>query len=323
MLTATIQILAGLVVLGLGGELLVRGASTLAHRLRLTPAVIGLTVMAVGTSLPELMVSLAAQLKDNPDMSTGNIVGSNIFNIGMVLGVCGLIRPLSIPGSTVRIEWPIMMLSAGLGYLLARDLVIERLEGVFLLASFVSFTAFMVWLARRQVNRQEAAALVEAVEEAVGPHPDRGSVVAPTALVLVGGAGLWFGADLLIEGAQTVARACGVSDRVIGVSVVAAGTGLPEFVATLVAALHRKTDMAVGNVVGSNIVNILLVGGTAAAVRPLAVHPKILAWDVPWMLGISFILGPFLVGNRLNRRESFILLAIYAVYVGFLVRAGG
>ncbi|MBN1442227.1 MAG: calcium/sodium antiporter [Planctomycetes bacterium] len=320
MTDSILYIAGGLAALAIGGELLVRGASALAIRLRLTHAVIGLTVIAIGTSLPELVVSVAAQLRGSPDMSIGNVVGSNIFNIGLVLGACSLIRPLVIPGSTVRLEWPFMFIAALLLYLLARDLEIDRVEAAFFLISFVLFTAYMVRLARREVGRAESASLEQAVEGVAGSKVLRRSLAFCLALVLLGSGALWLGAEWLIEGARGIASRFGVSERVIGLSMVAAGTGLPELVATLVAVLHRRTDMAVGNIVGSNICNILLVLAAAAMVRPLEVNPLIIEWDIWWLLGISFILGPFLLGNRLDRREGFIILAGYGVYAALLFR---
>ena len=317
---AIIKIIVGLGLLAGGGEVIVRGASALAVRLRLTPAVIGLTVMAVGTSLPELVVSLVAQFQDEPAFAYGNVVGSNIFNIGMVLGLCGLICPLTIPGNTVRLEWPFMLTASLILVLLSRDHELDRLEGGFFLVAFIIFNAYMVRLARIEVGKLEAESFQHAVAGAAGENPRKRSLFLPLGFVLAGGAALWLGADLLIDGASHVALALEVPRRIVAVLVVAAGTGLPELVATLVAVRHKKTDMAVGNLVGSNICNILLILGTAAVIRPLEVDQRFLDSDLWWMIGISFILGPFLLGNRLNRKESFVLLAIYCAYAGMLVR---
>ncbi|MCZ6793678.1 MAG: calcium/sodium antiporter [Planctomycetota bacterium] len=318
-IASLLLIVAGLGLLAAGGEVMVRGASALAVRLRLTPAVIGLTVMAVGTSLPELMVSVVAQIQDQPAFSFGNVVGSNIFNIGLVLGFCGCIRPFVIPGNTVRLEWPFMFVASFLLILLSRDGQLDALEGGFFLVAFTIFNAYMVRLARIEVGKQESESFQLAVEGAAGHDPARRPLLRPVSFVVAGGVALWFGAEMLIEGAKDVVLALGISETVVAVLVLAAGTGLPELTVTFFAVLHRKTDMAVGNVVGSNICNILLILGTASLIRPLEVETVFLSWHLWWMIGISFILGPFLLGKNLSRKESFVLLVVYAAYVGMLI----
>ena len=177
-------------------------------------------------------------------------------------------------------------------------------------------------LARIEVGRAESESYESAASEAAGEELEERSLGFTFLLLALGGAGLWLGADLLIEGARSIALSFGVEERVVAITVVAAGTGLPEFVATLAAVLHKKTDMAIGNVVGSNICNVLLVGGAAAVVKPLAVSESIQSWDLWWMLGISLLLGPFLLGRRLSRIECGLLLAVYTAYaVSLFVRS--
>lgn len=330
MLVSILLILGGLVLLGFGGEFLIRGASALALRLRLTPTVIGLTVVALGTSLPELVVSLAAQFQGSTDMAVGNVIGSNLFNIGLVLGLGSLIRPLTIAGSTVRLEWPFMLTSSCLAILFARDSltsetsVIDRLEGGFFVIALALFTAYMVRLARREVGASESAALNEEVQDLVGKDPDRAPLTKPVLLVVGGMIGLALGGDLTVRGATQIAESFGVSDRIIGLTILAAGTGLPELVATLIAVAHRRTDMAVGNIVGSNIFNVLGILGTTAIVSPLPVSAETIHWDLWWMLGLSVVLGPLLLGRSLNRFEGALLVAIYIAYgVGLAWRTSG
>ncbi|MGE3163680.1 MAG: calcium/sodium antiporter [Planctomycetota bacterium] len=328
MTLAILMIIGGIALLGGGGDFLVRGASTLALRLRITPAAVGLTVVALGTSLPELVVSLVAQFRDKDALVFGNVVGSNLFNIGAVLGLGALIRPMLIPGNTVRLEWPFMLTSAYLVMLCARDslagehLVIDRLEGAFFVVALVFFTAYMLRLARREVTAAEQASLTELVA-GVGHDPGHRSWAGALGLVFGGAVGLAIGAELTVRGSITVAELWGVSDRIIGLAILAPGTSLPELVATIAALLHRKSDIAVGNVIGSNIFNALGILGLAALVRPLGVIPEIIHWDLWWMLGMSVVLGPFISGRGLNRLEGAILLLTYVVYCTSLaVRTG-
>ena len=319
MLESGLCVLLGATVLIGGGEGLVRAASALAFRLRLTPTVIGLTVMALGTSFPELVVSVQAQLAGSQDIAFGNVVGSNLFNIGAVLGFCALLRPLAIPHTTVRLEWPFMMLASGLIYFVGRSgpeggsTEIDRLEGSFLVGSLIVFTGYMLRLARRETSAEEARRLEEAVEDVAGAE-----TVAPlwrTMVILVlSSVALWLGSDWFVLGAQGLAKAWGISERVIGLTVVAAGTGAPEFVATLVAVWRGKTDMAVANVVGSNIFNCLGILGVASLVKPLPTSSEILGRDIWWMLGISLGLGAFLYTRQLERWEGGVLFGAFVAF---------
>lgn len=328
MTIAILMVVAGIALLGGGGDFLVRGASTLALRFRITPAAVGLTVVALGTSLPELVVSLAAQFRNKDALVFGNVVGSNLFNLGLVLGLGALIRPLIIPGNTVRLEWPFMLISAYVTMLCARDSlvgdspVIDRLEGAFFVVALIFFTAYMLRLARREVSAAESESL-EVLVEAAGHRPDHRSGASAIGLVLLGSVGLALGAEVTVRGSVELAKIWGLSDRIIGLAILAPGTSLPELVATLAALLRKKADIAVGNVIGSNIFNVLGILGLASMVRPLAVIPDIIHWDLWWMLGISAVLGPCLLGRGLTRLDGLILLGIYVVYCGSLFTRTG
>jgi cation:H+ antiporter len=315
----------GLIVLGLallagGGEALVRSATTLAEVAGVSPAVIGLTVVAIGTSLPEFAVSLLAAQQGQPDLAVGNVVGSNIFNIAAALGLTALIIPLPVHGTAVRLEWPFMFAASAACLLFARDGVLDRLEGGFFLISLALFVAYMVRLARRDVSGLEARSLEAQVADRDidarrnAPTPARLALV--VAVLAVGLAALVTGGRFLVDGSVSLARLAGLSERVIGLTIVAAGTGAPELATSLVAAYRRRADVAVANMIGSNIVNILGILGATALVSPVPVAPAIVASDMWWMIGTSLLLLPILrTGHRVSRTEGGILVAAYGVYL--------
>ena len=314
-------VVAGLTLLFLGGEALVRGACGIALLARVAPAVVGLTVVAAGTSMPELVVSVQASLEGSPGLAVATVVGSNIFNIGAILGLAALIRPLRILGNTVRLEWPVMMLAAFQLHLLARDGVVDRLEGGFLLVAMVAFTGYAVWLGRKEVDlteQQEFEDLPTASLGRSGPTAAGLNIAA-----VVAGVGLLAaGSTALVHGAVGVAASLGISDTVIGLTIVAAGTSTPELVTSLVAARRGQDDIAVGNVVGSNIFNILGIVGLTGLLRPLAVPAEIIFRDNLWMLGASALLFPLMrTGMRISRIEGTVLLSGFITYLILLVRA--
>lgn len=311
--------LGGLLLLGGGGEALIRGASGIALLARVTPAVVGLTVVAAGTSMPELVVSLQAALTSKPGLAVGNVVGSNIFNIGAILGLAALVHPLRIQTDTVRLEWPVMMLSAFQLHLLARDGTVDRLEGGFLLAAMIAFFAYAVWL-----GRKHAAPVTEEDQVATASFGRTGRVALALNIgaATVGAGLLAGGATLLVRGAVGIASSLGVSDTVIGLTIVGAGTGSPELVTSLVASVRGKDEIAVANVVGSNIFNVLGIIGITALVSPLPVPREIIARDAWWMLGASALLFPVIrSGMRINRVEGAFLLAGYVLYLVLLIRS--
>ena len=319
----------GLVVLGLvlltgGAEALVRGAIAVARLAGLTPAVIGLTVVAMGTSLPELVVSIIAAVRDQPDIAVGNVVGSNIFNIAIVLGLTALIVPLPVRGSVVRLEWPVMFVVSVLAFVVSRDGLLDRPEGAFFVVAFVAFTAWVVRLARREVTAHEQRELAEQVEDRALPARRGRELLVSAGAVLLGVVLLVGGGHALVEGASAIARIAGMSERVIGLTIVAAGTSAPELATSLVAAWRKQADVAIANVVGSNIFNILGILGLTALVQPTSVSAAVLASDMWWMLGTALVLFPLMrTGMRIGRLEGGILVAGYAVYVALLLGAAG
>ncbi len=314
-------VFAGLVLLVVGGDALVRGASGIAIVARVTPAVVGLTIVAAGTSMPEFVVSTQAAFAGSPGLAVGNVVGSNVFNIGAIVGLAALLRPLRIQGSTVRFEWPVMMLAACQLHLLARDGLVDRLEGAFLLSAMIAFIAYAVWLGRKVAAPEEQAEFEQVATASFG-RVGRPAVVFNALAVLLGAGLLAGGSTALVRGAVGVASSLGVSDTVIGLTIVAAGTSLPELVTSLVATRRGQDDIAVANVVGSNIFNVLGILGATATIHPLDVPPEIIARDDWWMLGASLLLFPLMKsGMRVTRVEGGVLLTGFVAYLVFLVRA--
>jgi cation:H+ antiporter len=313
-----ILVVAGLAILGGGGEALVRGASGIALLARLSPAIVGLTIVAAGTSAPELVVSVQAALNGNAGIAVGNVVGSNIFNIAAIVGLTTVLLPLRIAKSTVTFEWPIMMLASVQLFLLARDGTMDRLEGGFFVASFLVFMAYAI-RSGGEVSPVEAEAGDELVTASFGKTGTTAAALNIVAL-LIGVGLLAYGSDLLVRGAVGIASAFGISDAVIGLTVVAAGTSTPELVTSLVAARRGRDDMALANAVGSNIFNVLGILGITAIVSPLSVPSEIMHRDVWWMLATSAILFPMIRSTtRITRLEGALLLLLFGGYLTQLI----
>lgn len=319
MFEAIAFIVVGLLLLGGGGEALLRGAVGLATLLRLSPAVIGLTVVAAGTSVPELSVSLIAGLNGQADIAVANAVGSNLFNIGFILALCAMVRPLAITGNTIRLEYPVLLIVTLMCLAVAQDGVINWLDGTLFLTVYVGFTAYMVTLVRGQVNATESAELKAEVAEISGGAAPR--LVPMLMLLGVGVVLLGFGAQATVNGAVTLARLIGMSERVIGLTIVAVGTSLPEIVASLMSSLRGRDDIAIGNVIGSNLFNILGILGLSSLVMPMQVHPSIVSSDNWWMLGLTALLFPLMyTGRSIKRWEGAMLMAVYVTYVALLLQ---
>jgi len=301
----SLEAIAGLLLLFFGGEVLVRGAAALAMRLGISPLAVGLTVVAFGTSAPELAVSLDAAMAGANDIAIGNVVGSNIANVALILGVAALIRPISVEPKAVRLDAPLMILCTLVLLAVLRNGVIGRLEGMLLLSGLTAYVAFTLWQARGHV----------------GESSQGGGDGLPTSLVLItlGLGGIVLGGHLMVEASIDFALAFGVSHAVIGLTVVAVGTSLPELATSVVAGMRGQGDIAVGNIIGSNIFNILGIVGVTATVTPLT------RGAVDWtslavMLGAAVVLLPLmLTQHRLARSEGAGLLLGYAAYIYWLV----
>jgi cation:H+ antiporter len=316
--------LLGLVALIAGAELLVRGASKLALSFGISPLVVGLTVVAFGTSSPELAVSMQSAWSGQVDIALGNVVGSNIFNVLFILGASALIVPLVVHQQLIRQEVPLMIGISLLLWALAADRGIGRWEGALLTMLMVAYTLLLVRQSRRETAAAQAQVDAE-YTEAFDGLPKRGWDAhwgVQGLLILSGLALLVLGAHWLVEAAVAFARALGVSELVIGLTIVAAGTSLPEVATSIMAALRGERDIAVGNVVGSNIFNILAVLGISASIAPAAlpVAPVMLAFDIPVLLAVSIACLPiFFTGNQIARWEGALFLALYAAYTLYLI----
>lgn len=303
----------GVVLLYLGAEGLVRGSASIASRLGLSPLVIGLTVVAFGTSMPELVVSVDAALSGSASLAVGNVLGSNIGNVGLILGISALIFPLTVHARVVRVDLPIMVAVSALLPLLLRDGVVGRVEGAVLTTGLVLYIAFSLSAARHEPGQVQA-------EFAAGtPGASRSPAI--DALLLVAGlAMLVFGARALVSGAVYLAEAAGMSEAAIGLTVVAIGTSLPELATSVVAALKGEGDIAVGNVVGSNLFNLLGIVGVASMVHPLSAT-GIGVLDFAVMLGSAALLLPLMrTGLRVTRWEGALLVGGYSAYLLHLLR---
>ena len=306
----------GLVLLVYGAELLVRGASALAVSAGISPLVVGLTVVAFGTSTPELAVSVLSAWHGQPGIALGNVVGSNICNVLLILGLSAAVAPLVVARQVVWLEVPIMIGTSLLLILFALDGMLVRWEGALLFAGIIGYTVWTVRRSRRELREQTMAG----GDDELPPPSSRSRQLLEIlgGLVLLG-----VGSKLLVDGAVTIARHLGVSDLIIGLTIIAVGTSLPELATSVLASLRGQRDIAVGNVVGSNIFNILTVLGLTTLVAPLPGLPIPLAaltFDLPVMLAVAVACLPiFLAGHRIYRWEGLLFLGYYVAYVLFLV----
>jgi cation:H+ antiporter len=310
---------AGAFVVAYAGSRLVDFAAAIAEKARLTPAVIGLTIVAAGTSTPELVVSLTAALQGSPAIAIGNVVGSNIANIGLILGVCALITAVPVARGVLRFEYPFLLLASWMSLLLCRDGLLDRLESGFFLGSMIAFTLYSVWVARQEISAAERKVVAEVVPdraERLSRRPTWGLLLGVVAALL----GLGVGAKVLVAGAIGIAQALGMSERVVGLTVVALGTSLPELAFSIAAALRRQQEMAVANIVGSNIFNLLMILGATGLARPIPVDQGTVAVDMWVMMGVTLLLLPLVFrGRTLSRSGGAALLASYLGYMGWLL----
>ena len=307
-------VLLGLMLLVVGGEFLVRASVGLSFKLNLSKMVIGLTVVSFATSAPELLVSLQAALDGSPDIALGNVIGSNIANIALVLGLTAIISTLGIDSDFFKFNWPVMVLfSLGLYLALVNDAMISKLEGFIL---FFSLVAYLVLLIRRAKHSRVAQ---EAQSAEVDANLSTTSYFKIVIWLLIGAFALYFGSEWLVVGAKDLAKSVGVSDYAISVTVIAIGTSVPELAASVIAALKKEKAISLGNLIGSNIFNIASVLGLTSMITPIQVLDDSILNNMFWLLGFAIVLLPLgylPLKLELNRWKGFILFAAYCVFIG-------
>ncbi len=314
MLLTVLGFLAGLVALYFGAEFLVGGSSSLALRFGIAPLIVGLTVVAFGTSAPELLVSLLAVFDGKDGISVGNIIGSNIANIALILGCASMVRPMSVNEEVVKREYPIMLGASIALCVVCYDLTITRLDGVILLVLMAAFLGYSLWKGFSTPGGEDVE-----IDELEDVDPNQSTVPKDLAKLVAGIALLAGGAYLLVESAIVIAKALEIPDLVIGITMVAIGTSLPELATSVIAAYRGESDISVGNVIGSNVFNVLLVIGTVAVIDPIAVGQIAVDVDLWVMLAISILIWPLMrSGYSINRLEGAGLLVGYVAYTIYL-----
>ena len=306
-------VIAGLALLVIGGDFLVRASVGLSFRLKISKLVIGMTVVSFATSAPELLVSLQAALDGISDIALGNVIGSNIANIGLVLGITAIISPLAVDRDFYKLNWPMMMLmSFVLYYFLKNDGVLTAIEGMIMFASLIIFLSVLI-----RNSRKSTKVNLEEVDDALAEVSDFKIVM----WLLIGVAGLYFGSDWLVEGAKHLAKTVGISDYAISVTVIAIGTSVPELAASVIAALKKEKAISMGNLIGSNIFNLASVLGLTALVKPIVVNPdtpQILSTNIFWMIAFAVVLIPLmLIPKRfvISRYKGMLLFGAYILFI--------
>jgi cation:H+ antiporter len=321
MIAAIGQCLAGLLVLVLGAELLTRGGAVLARQLGLSPMIIGLTVVAIGTSTPELAVGIDAALKGNGAIAVGNIAGTNTVNVLLILGLSAAVHALPLRARTIRMDLPVMIAAAVMLLGMALDGNLSRQDGMLLVACGITYTLMVAWSALHESR----AVRMEFAREFRGPKgvaPSRRTTILSALMLLAGIVVIVAGADVFVNGAVSLARIWGVSDGFIGLTVVAIGTSAPELVTTILSTLKRERDIAIGNLFGSSVYNIFVILGVTCVVPTggVPVSAELLRVDLPVMVLVALACVPaFLSGQEISRREGALFVAAYGVYLTYLI----
>ncbi len=301
-------IVLGLVLLVLGGNWLLKAAVSFSLRLNIPKIVIGMTVVSFATSLPELIVSVKSALENHADIALGNVIGSNIANLGLVLGITILLSTISVEKSFYKTDWPVMMIASLLLYVfIVFDGVLVRYEGIILFSLLIIFLIYLL--------KFQKIAVVDEVVEEIEVQPLYKDIL----LLIIGGVGLWGGSELLIDGAVGMAKSFHISERIIGITVVSVGTSIPELAASVIAVLKKEKAISLGNLIGSNVFNILAVLGITSIITPIRVTDfGLLTSDIFWMLAISLLIFPlnfFPTKMKLGKKEGIILLLLYVIFI--------
>jgi len=305
-------LLLGIVILTVGGELLVKGASRLALGIGMTPLVVGLTVVAFGTSAPELFVSASSSLAGSPAVAVGNVIGSNILNVLLILGISAVIVPLAVQSQIVRFDLPVMAGATIMLSLFAIDGTVSRVDGAILVLGLLGYIYLLIRISKKVPN--------DPLKEEVDPAGAKSPILMNLGLILVGLGCLMGGSKLFVSGATDIAHQFGLSELVIGLTIVAFGTSLPEIVTSIIAAVRGQRDIAVGNIIGSNIFNILSVMGITAVLAPVPFSQEALLFDIPILIAVTIVCVPILwAGYIITRIEGAALLLGYVSYTTYLV----
>jgi len=297
----------GFVFLMLSGDFLVRGSVSLAGHFKVSKLVVGVVVVSFGTSAPELVVSLDAAIKGHPDIAIGNVVGSNIANIALVLGLTAIILPVKVKKRAIHFDWAVMMSISLLLYIFCLNLTLQTYEGSILLIILGAF----IFRSIHKSRKEHSSSLEE-------PVPPTHKLFVSFVLVVVAAVGLIFGAEFLVKGASNIALRFGVDERIISVSVIALGTSLPELATSIAAAVRKELDIFIGNIIGSNIFNILAILGITSIFKNIDINPMILKFDIFWMLGISLLLFLFILPLRngaVTRWKGLVFVSVYFLYI--------
>jgi len=291
----------------LSGDFLVKGSVSLAGHFKVSKLVVGVVVVSFGTSAPELVVSLDAAIKGHPDIAIGNVVGSNIANIALVLGLTAIILPVRVKKKAIHFDWAVMMLISLLLYIFCLNLILQTYEGIIFLMILGAFIFRSIYKSRKEN--------ISSLEE---PIPPKHKLIVSFALIAVAVTGLIYGAEFLVRGASNIALRFGVDERIISVSVIALGTSLPELATSIAAAVRKELDIFIGNIIGSNIFNILAILGLTSIFKNIDINPMILKFDIFWMLGISLLLFLFILPLRkgaVTRWKGLVFVSVYFLYI--------
>ena len=303
-----IAIAIGIFLLIKGGDWLMRASVALSFSFSIPKIVIGMTVVSFATSAPELIVSVQAALSGHPDLALGNVVGSNIANLGLVLGITAIISPINVSQSFYKTDWPMMIVSSLLFYyFIVTDNKLDAVEGAFMFVLLIFFIFYLIKFQNKtELDENTNIEQVMTLKKMIG-------------YLLIGGFSLWLGSETLIKGAVSLAQSMGVSERIISVSIVSLGTSIPELTASIIAIINKEKAISIGNLVGSNIFNLMAVLGITAMIHPLSVEdPGLLSNDVLWMLGVSFLILPLVFlpkSSRLVLRDGLILIILYGLFL--------
>lgn len=297
----------GFTLLMLSGDFLVRGSVSLAGHFKVSKLVIGVVVVSFGTSAPELVVSLNAALSGHPDIAIGNVIGSNIANIALVLGLTAIILPIKVKKNAIHFDWAVMMFISLLFYVFCLNNSLQFYEGLIFIALLFSYIFISIYKSRKEH--------LISLEESI---PPKHNLFISFTFVLAAAVGLIYGAEFLVKGASSIATTMGIDERIISVTVIALGTSLPELATSISAAVRKELDIFIGNIIGSNIFNILAILGFTSVIKSVGVNPMVLKFDIFWMLGISLLLFLFILPLKkgvVTRWKGLVFVSIYLVYI--------